>query len=374
MKDKILVIGGYGQVGKIICRQLAATFPGKVIAAGRSYKKAEAYAVSIGGIVHPMQLDVNDLDRVADILQETRIAIMCLDHNDAGFVKACIEQKTQYIDISPSYDTLARIESLHDRAVEHGITALLGVGLAPGLSNMLVKYIAAQCERVECVDIFLMLGIGERHGRNGIQWLLNHLYQDFDMLEHTAQKRIKSFSDKKTTLFPEKLGRRMTYRFDLADQHILPKTLGVPNVSTRFCYDSALITTEMAILKSVGVFTLLKYAAIRNFFSTLLEYVLDIFVTLGIGSNVFAVKVDATGMNNATETRYYASIIGHNNTEVTALVTALVAEKLYANTYPSGIYYLEQIFEHHELIEHLKSYIKFSFATEEGEHVVGETT
>ena len=34
MKDQIWVIGGYGQVGQMICTQLAQAFPGKVWAAG----------------------------------------------------------------------------------------------------------------------------------------------------------------------------------------------------------------------------------------------------------------------------------------------------------------------------------------------------
>ena len=63
-----------------------------------------------------------------------------------------------------------------------------------------------------------------------------------------------------------------------------------------------------------------------------------------------------------TETSYHASLIGNNNTEATGKTTALVAEKLYANPYPSGVYYLEQLFELEELIGTLKSSITFHLA------------
>lgn len=38
---KILVIGGYGNVGKVICKTLADRFPGRVIAAGRNLSAAQ---------------------------------------------------------------------------------------------------------------------------------------------------------------------------------------------------------------------------------------------------------------------------------------------------------------------------------------------
>lgn len=69
------------------------------------------------------------------ILPDAKLAIMCLDQKDNRFVQACIDTKTHYIDLTPSYTTLAKIESLSDRAADCGVSLMLGVGLSPGMSN-----------------------------------------------------------------------------------------------------------------------------------------------------------------------------------------------------------------------------------------------
>jgi len=43
IRDKILVVGGYGNVGRVICGYLAEKFPGKIIAAGRSYQHKNGF-------------------------------------------------------------------------------------------------------------------------------------------------------------------------------------------------------------------------------------------------------------------------------------------------------------------------------------------
>lgn len=44
MGGKILVVGGYGNVGRIIGIELADRFPGQIIAAGRNYQIRKASA------------------------------------------------------------------------------------------------------------------------------------------------------------------------------------------------------------------------------------------------------------------------------------------------------------------------------------------
>ena len=40
----IVVVGGYGAVGRTVCSLLAQRFPGHVFAAGRNLRKAEAFS------------------------------------------------------------------------------------------------------------------------------------------------------------------------------------------------------------------------------------------------------------------------------------------------------------------------------------------
>ena len=57
MKEKILVIGGYGHVGRNVCLELAKAVPGRVVAAGRNFETARAFAETTNGAVIPREVD-----------------------------------------------------------------------------------------------------------------------------------------------------------------------------------------------------------------------------------------------------------------------------------------------------------------------------
>jgi hypothetical protein len=56
--DGIVVVGGYGSVGRTVCAELAGRFPGRVFAAGRDLGRAEAFSREMGGTVLPLRLDL----------------------------------------------------------------------------------------------------------------------------------------------------------------------------------------------------------------------------------------------------------------------------------------------------------------------------
>lgn len=167
------------------------------------------------------------------------------------------------------------------------------------------------------------------------------------MLENGNPKVVKSFEDGKETSFSEKIGKRTAYRFDFPDQHVLPRTLDINSVSTRLCFDSIFITGFFAILKKLGVLNLLKLNIFRKLF-------IKAFECFQIGSDIFAVKVNAVGQNEGERAEYQCSIIGHEEGVITGKVAGLVAEKIYTGAYASGVYHIEQLFEPDEILKELK--------------------
>ncbi len=54
MKKNILIIGGYGSVGRVIASRLSERFPGQVIVAGRNIQKAKVLALELHQKVVPL--------------------------------------------------------------------------------------------------------------------------------------------------------------------------------------------------------------------------------------------------------------------------------------------------------------------------------
>jgi saccharopine dehydrogenase-like NADP-dependent oxidoreductase len=351
MKDKILVIGGYGQVGMIICKDLGKKFPGKVIVAGRSYDKAEKFTKSSMGDMIPLEFDAfanYDQDQIWD---DISTVVMCIDQRDTKLVESCLRNNVNYVDITASFNFLSKVQSLNIAKTTEA-TGILSVGLTPGLTNLLVKYSKSHFDHLDRADISVMLGLGEEHGRAAIEWMVDNVSTSFEVVEKGKLKKVKSFEDGKKTNFPKNLGQRIVYRFNLAEQHILPKTLGIKTVSNRVCFDSRFITKVLAFLKKVGFFNLLKIKSLRN-------VILETFERINFGSEVFCAKVDALGKKNGKISEFKCSILGNNQSRITGKVAAAITEHIYTKNYPNGVYHIEEIFSIEDIMDQISQYINF---------------
>lgn len=108
MKERIVVVGGYGHVGRIICEELGEKYPGLVYAAGRSLERAERFSQDTSGKVLPMRLDMGQ-PVLASEWERIKLVVMCLDQADDAWVGACIRSGTHYVDISAKAEFLNQV-------------------------------------------------------------------------------------------------------------------------------------------------------------------------------------------------------------------------------------------------------------------------
>lgn len=347
MKDKILVVGGYGNVGRVICRTLAEWYPGKVVAAGRSYQKAYQFARKTDGKVVPLQLDVSDLNNITGHLRYQRLVISSVElDNNRQLAEACLSEGTHYTEVSTSYETMRRILALRESAKKSAI--IPGVGLMPGLSNVLAKELANQFAAVHLIDVHLMLGLGDAHGEDAIRWILAYANRAFEVQTKDGARTVHSLSDPKKVLFPGDTKPRHTYRFDFADQHVIPETTRAEEAASRVCFDNRLITRLLALLKSLGLAPFLQLLSPR-----LLARLLS---NTHIGSDMFALKVIVQGTKQNCPAVVSASVQGHKEGEATGLVTAFTGRMLYEGQVPNGISHLETVVASEKLFSWLQNY------------------
>jgi len=356
MSDKILVVGGYGQVGKYVTLELIYSFPKKVIVAGRDLAKADAFSKEQNNSFETIKLDIYDKESVKASVKNIRVAVMCLSPKNTDFAEHCIRNGIHYIDISPSNDVVKNIKIFKQEAEITNSTCILGVGLAPGLSNLLVKELSRKFDCLESVNISLLLGLGEQHGTDGVKWLLDNIRYNFDLKIDDTNKSFKPFIQKYKTDFPEPLGKRTAYRFNLADQFIVQQTLSINNVSSYFCYDSKFVTAYVSILKHIGVFGLLKYKTAYSFFLKVFISALSIMRKLKIGTDIYGIQINARGIKSGQKTQFQIGATGNNNSLITGQIAAFIAIKLFNENYKAGVFYLEELFSLNDFIDFDKKF------------------
>ncbi|BCE05009.1 hypothetical protein RSC2_03011 [Bacillus paralicheniformis] len=84
-----------------------------------------------------------------------------------------------------------------------------------GAYHLLAQKAAQALDETSRIDIAIMLGLGDSHGKAAIEWTVDHLNTVYDVKENGHLMEVSSFTDGRRTNFGGRLGRRTAYRFPI---------------------------------------------------------------------------------------------------------------------------------------------------------------
>ena len=154
----IVVLGGAGAMGRVSARTLAEYDDvDRVTIAdyheGRARELADALASSK---IEVARVDVNDEARLRGLLHGANVALSAVDYiYNLPILRACIAEKVHYADLGGLFHVTRKLMALHEEARAAGITAILGMGGTPGITNLLARAAAEQLDRVESMKVEL---------------------------------------------------------------------------------------------------------------------------------------------------------------------------------------------------------------------------
>ena len=317
INDEILIVGGYGHVGLQIAARLQATALAPVRIAGRNKDKLAQAAARLGCRSAP--LDLGKRDTWAPALDGAQCVVMCVDQTDTAFVETVLERGLAYVDITANDNFFRRIERMNSIARANGGRAVLSVGLAPGLTNLLAKAAITNMDTVESVRIGILLGLGDTHGPAAIDWTLSNF------------RKVRQGTFAPIT-FGKPPRRYPVVPFDFADQHVLRRTLGIADIQTFMTFDTPAISRVMfPILRRVAA-----SAVLTRLFKAIMPYA-------KIGSDRTALSVVVQGTKAGKKITQRKTMEGRKEAGITALIAALVVEQVLRNRVGTGIHHIEQI-------------------------------
>ena len=154
---KIVVLGGAGKMGCIAVQALAKDSPVKqVVIADLNMQNAKIVADYIGSPKIGIQkVDISDPQSLADVFEG---ADTCLNatvyYTNLKVMEACLTAKVNYTDMGGLFHTTRKQLELSERFKEAGISAVLGLGSAPGMPNVHSRYAADRLDTMEYVRIY----------------------------------------------------------------------------------------------------------------------------------------------------------------------------------------------------------------------------
>lgn len=156
----ILVLGGCGEIGEKVIRELVkSTEVTKIIIADIFIAKAKSLAKELGEKVSALQVDITNHDELVKALRSADVVVNCAGpfyKFGVPIVKAAVEARVNYVDIDDDYLSTKELlddAELNKSAKDAGITVIIGLGVTPGLSNIVAKYGAGKLDNTEEINV-----------------------------------------------------------------------------------------------------------------------------------------------------------------------------------------------------------------------------
>jgi short subunit dehydrogenase-like uncharacterized protein len=259
-------VGGYGVVGARIAADLAPDFPGRVVLGGRNFDRANAVASMIGHGVRGRVIDVTVPASIATALEDVAVVVNCVDQPPRGLLWAAIERGLSYTDITPHLTDLGRgaaYDNIGEAARTSGSRILLGAGLVPGISSVMVRALADELGGADTIETALVLAADDVTGPAAFDYLLQELAMAFDVYVDGVDRPSRAFSSPRLVDFPAPAGVRRAYLFPFSDQVLYPRTMRAGTVLTRLAIDPPRLGRLLALLVRTGAARVVARKRIR---------------------------------------------------------------------------------------------------------------
>jgi len=154
---KITVLGGAGKMGCISVQDLAKDERvEEVVIADLDLEQAQVVADYLDNPkVKVQRVDINDEDNFVKTLEGCDVCLNAtVYYTNLKVMEACLKAGAHYTDMGGLFHTTWKQLKLDDRFKEADISAVLGMGSAPGIPNVQSGYAADRLDTIESIKIY----------------------------------------------------------------------------------------------------------------------------------------------------------------------------------------------------------------------------
>lgn len=233
MKKRILIIGGYGGVGRALCRSLLRHQDCTLTIAGRSSEKAGKWKRALrqefdGGDVEAIALDATDPDALRMALLEIDLAIVAatIPEEMERVARAALATQTDLMDILVRSDVIDRLAPFAVEAREHGLRFITQCGFHPGLIAPAMRYASPWFDRYQQAAVFMAMDPVFERPESTHEVLYETMGSRSRVLKDGKWQQA-SYRDAIEAEFPVYFGKRTCYPLNMEETHGLEQELSL---------------------------------------------------------------------------------------------------------------------------------------------------
>jgi saccharopine dehydrogenase-like NADP-dependent oxidoreductase len=158
---RILIIGGAGLMGSGTVRDLLNTMSGEIeslVAADSHQERLDRLSTELDDPRLSTQiLDVADPQALAQALESCDLCVNGVP-TFAGFqmliFEACLKARRTYVDYGGMGVFTVQQKAMHQAFLDAGVTAVIGLGADPGMSNVLCRAVADRLDTIDKIGLY----------------------------------------------------------------------------------------------------------------------------------------------------------------------------------------------------------------------------
>jgi len=336
--NDILIVGGYGEVGRRIAQKLGAAHPGRVIVGGRNPDRA--------GDLRARRVDVDDPASIDAALSGVEVVVACVRQHEPHLLKTVIRRGLAYTSIAPPLMSWPVVEPLHAEAQRTGARIVLAAGLEPGISSVLARLGADRLQAVDAVETALLLGVGDAYGPDSMVFIFEEMAESYAVLVDGISRPARAFRDATWVTFPPPIGPRRAYTMPFRDQLYYPRTLGARTSIARVAIDPPWLGRVAAALARLGAGSWSRRGGAKSVVHRFVEQQRRRHAM----HDQYALVVEVRGAGRVIR----STLIGRTQAHATAVGAAAIAEALYTGEVATpGVWLAEQVIAPQRFLQRL---------------------
>jgi saccharopine dehydrogenase-like NADP-dependent oxidoreductase len=224
---RIIVLGGYGGTGRILCRRLLEETDVEVAIAGRDVAKAEKLSGRLNerfpGRVSATFADATNRDSLSRAFAGATLVVDATTavESVANVATAALEADADYLDYHFDQTVPTRLKALESEIQAAGRCFITQAGFHPGLPAAFVRYVAPQFDQLERATVGIAMSVDIEKPESIYE--LVDLLADYsaDVLDHGKWRRA-TWRDTVKVHFT-RFGRKTCSPIQLVEMRDLPK-------------------------------------------------------------------------------------------------------------------------------------------------------
>jgi lysine 6-dehydrogenase len=267
---RVVVVGGAGAMGRWTVRDLTESEGvDEVVVAdvdGPRAREAAGWAAARSGSngtaqVSGLAVDAADPDALRRAFDGADVVCNCAVYAlNLPVMEACADAGTHYVDLGGLFHTTRRQLALHDRFVAAGVTAVVGMGGSPGITNVLAALAADGLDGVDEVEV--RLGVADFAPSSApvpVPYAIQTILDEFAVPAMTFRDgrlvEVPAMSEQEELDFPPPVGRVRvghTLHSEIATLPLYFADRGIRSVSFKVGFPAAFMD-KLTLLTALGL-------------------------------------------------------------------------------------------------------------------------